>query len=59
MIINFEFLQKCWLGSNVLTSGKSFVTSDTHFKHFGWGLGAEKSELPSMLFYYKKCINQF
>ena len=34
MIINFEFWQKCWLLSNVLTSWKSFVTFDVDLKHF-------------------------
>ena len=31
MIINFEFQQKCWLDSKVLTSGKSFVKIDIDF----------------------------
>ena len=35
MIINVEFWQKCWLDLKVLTSGKSIMTFDLDFKHFG------------------------
>ena len=34
MIINFEFQQNRWLGSEVLTLDKSFMRSDVDFKHF-------------------------
>ena len=33
MIINFELPPKLWFDSNVLTSGKPFVTLDVDFKY--------------------------
>ena len=35
MIINFEFWQNRSLDSAVLTLGRSFVTFDIDFEHFG------------------------
>ena len=45
--------------SKVLTSDKTFVTYDVDFKHLGQNIWSfkifwEKSDLPSMLFYYRK-----
>ena len=35
MIIDVEFRQNLWLCSEVLTSGKSFMTFDVDFKQVG------------------------
>ena len=64
MIINFQFWQHCRIESDVLISGKSFVTFDVDFEQLGkiikiFHIFRENNHFPSLLFFYRKFHIQF
>ena len=58
--IKFEFWQSCWLDSEVLTSGKCYMTNDVDFKQFWSNIQTfkllQKKWHPFVLFFHIKNI---